>query len=310
MMVSTFRHYNYVFIFLVLVCGCQARPLHKETRVMMGTIVEVVSPDERAADIAFTEMERIENLLSFYKTNSEISQLNTRGELAVSPETLFVLKRAGEFWQASNGSFDVTVASLVELWGFPDKRYRVPEDNQIKATLDLVGFNKVGIQGNVVKLAQAGMKIDLGAIAKGYAVDCAVKKLMQVGIKDAIINAGGDTYCLGRKFGRPWRVAIKTPRGRGFSGYLELVDKAVATSGDYERYFFIGNRRYCHIINPKTGRPANSEVNSVTVVADDCLTADALATCAFVLGKAKARDLAKKFNAQIELGLNKKCCLR
>lgn len=281
--------------------GCQSQPLYKNSRMMMGTVVEVISPDRRAANIAFREIKRIENLLNYYRDDSEVSRLNKQGRLEVSPETLFVIKKAGEFWQMTQGAFDVTVAALLELWGFSGGNYRVPDDIKIKETLELIGFDKVRISGNIIEFKTEGMKIDLGAIAKGYAVDCAARKLKLAGIKSALINAGGDIYCLGDKGGLPWRVAIKAGQEAGFVGYLELKDKAVATSGNYEQYFSVGDTRYCHILDPRTGKPADTDIASVTVIADDCLTADALSTSIFVLGKEKGRELAERFNVEVKM---------
>ncbi len=289
----------------VVLCGCQSRQLYKDTRVLMGTFVEVVSPDKGAAKIVFAEIRRIEDLLSKYKKDSEVAKLNQSGELRVSPETLHVLKRAGDFYAASGGAFDITVAPLMDLWGFTDKKYNLPKAERIREILKVVGMDKIIFDetNNTAKFSVPGMRIDLGGIAKGYAVDCAVNQLKKQGIKSALINAGGQVYCLGDKFGKPWRLAIKNPRAKRVSGYyLELKDMAIATSGDYEQYFIKGNRRYSHIMNPKTGYPAASGIISVTVIAPDSLTADALATAIFVLGKEKGAELARKFpDAKVEV---------
>jgi len=292
-----------IFVFLlfnfVFLCGCQNKELYKESRVMMGTFVEVTSPDKEAPAIVFNEIKRIEDLLSKYKANSEISRLNKIGKLKVSPDTFYIIKKSKEFWQASNGAFDITVAPLIDLWGFTDKNYFVPNDRKIKNVISLIGTNKIILndKDNMIEFSVSGMKIDLGGIAKGYALDCAVAKLKEKGINSCLINAGGQIYCLGDKFGKPWKIAVRDPRREKFSGYLELKDKAVATSGDYEQYFMKNNKRYSHIIDPKTGYPADSGVISVTVIAPDGLTADALATSIFVLGKEKGEMLAKKFPA-------------
>jgi thiamine biosynthesis lipoprotein len=264
---------------------------------MMGTYVEVISPDMRAPGIVFREIQRFENLLSKYKPDSEVTKLNESGKLKASPEAFYVIKKSVEFWRASDGAFDITVAPLVDLWGFTEKRYRLPTDKEIKSALNLVGSDKIILheEDNVVEFKTPGMKIDLGAIAKGYATDCAVIKLKTAGIKSCLINTGGQIYCLGDNFGIPWKVAIKNPRGKTVIGYLKLKDKAVATSGDYEQYFFKNNKRYSHILNPKTGYPADSGILSVTVVAQDGLTSDALATAIFVLGKSKGAVLAGRF---------------
>jgi len=140
------------------------------------------------------------------------------------------------------------------------------------------------------------MKLDLGAIAKGFAVDVAVKKLKELGVNSCLINAGGEIYCLGRKHGKPWKVGVKHPRSSDMIEYLELENKAVATSGDYEQFFLLQDTHYSHIIDPRTGCPADSGIVSVTVIADDCLTADALATSIFILGKTDSRELIKNFS--------------
>jgi len=304
------------YLLSTALCGCQNKTLHKDTQVMMGTFVEVVSADKNASDIVFGEIRRVENLLSKYRELSEVGKLNKLGKLKVSPETSYVLEKAKEFWQLSDGAFDITVGPLVDLWGFSDKKYRVPDKEEIHNTLSLVGSDKIifNINDDVVEFKLRGMKIDLGAIAKGYALDCAVKKLKGHGINSCLINAGGQIYCLGDKFGKPWRIAMKNPRGalgRRLENqekvsltqpFLELKDEAVATSGDYEQYFLKGNRRYSHIFNPKTGYPSDSGVISVSVIAPDSLTADALATSIFILGKGKGLKLAKKFKGvKVEL---------
>src|SRR4030042_2514766 len=174
-------------------CGCQNHQLYKDNRVMMGTFIEVISPDKRAADIAFREIKKIEDLLSKYNPDSEISRLNKTGELRVGPDTFYLMQKAREFWQASNGAFDVTIGPLMDLWGFSDKNYRLPDDKEVKKTLALVGFDKIFLDNsqNMVKFITSGMKIDLGGIAKGYALDKAADKLKAEGITSCLINAGG-----------------------------------------------------------------------------------------------------------------------
>ena len=286
-----------ILIFAFLLCGCQSKALHRDTQVMMGTFVEVTSSDKEAPNIVFSEIRRVENLLSKYKEDSEIAKLNKIGKLKVSPETFYLLQKAKEFWQLSDGVLDITVGPLMDTWGFSDKKYYYPQELEISQALSKVGFDKIifNIDDNVVEFKIPGMKIDLGAIAKGYALDCAVKKLKELRIKSCLINAGGQIYCLGDKFGRPWNVAVSGPRNKGFWDYLKLKDEAVATSGDYEQYFMHQGKRYAHIFNPKTGYPADSGIVSVTVIAPDGLTADALATSIFLLGKDKGLKLAKRF---------------
>jgi len=285
------------FYFLLFLSGCQNQALYKDNRIAMGTFLEVISPDKRAPGIVFVEIQRIENLLSKYNRDSEVYRLNKLGKLKVSPDTFYVIKKSVEFWRSSDGAFDITVAPLVDLWGFTEKKYNLPKDAEIKSALALVGSDKIILheENNVVEFKTPGMRIDLGAIAKGYALDLAVEKLKAANINSCLINLGGQIYCLGDRFGLPWRVAIRSPRQKEFAGYLKLKDRAVATSGDYEQYFSKGNKRYCHILNPKTGYPASGGIVSVTIIASDGLTADALATAIFVLGKVKGEAILRQF---------------
>ncbi len=295
------------FLIVVLIAGwgitlilCKIPRLYKNTQILMGTFVEVISPDKKAKDIVFAEISRIENLLSKYKADSEISKLNEFGALKVSPETFYIIKKAKEFFLASAGAFDVTVGPLLDLWGFTDKNYRLPKEEDVKEALSKVGSDKIILnkEDSVVKFEVTGMKIDLGAIAAGFAVDCAIDELKKARIKSCLINAGGDIYCLGEKKGRSWKVAIQNPfKSRQFNRKMLLLkDQAVTTSGNYEQFFLKNKKRYSHIFDPKTGKPSSQGLASVTVVAPDCLTADALATSIFVLGKAKGEELAKKFS--------------
>jgi thiamine biosynthesis lipoprotein len=288
-------------VFLSLLCGCQNQKLYKKSKILMGTFIEITSSDERAAAIAFKEISRLDNLLSKYKENSDIWQLNKLGKARVSQDTIYVINKAKQFSKDTDGVFDITVEPLLEIWGFKDQQYRIPAQEEITEALKLVGTDKIIIDetNSTIEFKAENMAIDLGGIAKGYAVDKAVEKLKEIGIKDALINAGGDIFSLGEKFSGKWQIAIRDPRSQGVIKDLKLRDKAIATSGDYQAFFIVNERRLAHIINPQTGYPCESGVISVSVVADDCLTADALATSIFILGKDKGEQLAKRFNSRI-----------
>jgi FAD:protein FMN transferase len=283
--------------FVISLSGCRPAQLHRETQVLMGTYVEVISPDPRAPAIVFSEISRIEGMLSKYRPESEVSRLNKNGQVKASPEMFYIMEKSVGFWELSAGAFDVTVGPLMDLWGFTKKEFRRPSDGEIQEVLKIIGSNKIILnkQDYVVKFMLPGMRIDLGAIAKGFAVDCAVRKLKDAGISSCLINAGGQIYGLGEKSGRPWRVAIRSPRAEGIAGYLEIKDQAVSTSGDYEQYFEKDKHRFSHIMNPHTGYPEDSKIISATVIAADGLTADALSTSIAVLGKDKGLALGKKF---------------
>jgi len=286
-----------ILTFCLFLPGCENKKLYRDTQILMGTFVEVTSPDKRAKQIVFAEIKRIEELLSNYKDSSEVARLNKSGHLKVSPETFFIIKKSKEIWQMSNGAFDITVAPLVKLWGFKDNKFSVPQAQKIKEALRYIGSDKIILneKDSVVEFKLPGIQIDLGAIAKGFAVDCAIKKLRESEIKNCLINAGGQIYGLGGKFGLPWKIAVRNPNENTFFDYLYIKDRAVSTSGNYEQCFNFKGIRYGHIFNPKTGYPVEPEFASVTVVAPSGLIADALTTSIFVLGKEEGKKLINKF---------------
>ena len=269
----------------------------RQTRVLMGTFVQVLSNEPRAFEVVFSEIERLESLLSKYRPESEISRLNAAKKMQVSKEVFQLLKKAVEFCQLTDGAFDITVGSLMDVWGFTDKAFVVPDDSKIRQALGGVGCGKIILneETKVVEFSNPAVKLDLGGIAKGYALDCAVEKLRQAGIKNCLINAGGQVYALGRNLGKKWRVGIRCGAGEKRCGVLEVEDCSVATSADYEQFFLRGKKRYGHIMNPKTGYPADSGIASVTVVAKEGAVADALATAIFVLGREKAKKVLRNF---------------
>jgi thiamine biosynthesis lipoprotein len=269
----------------------------KASKYLMGTQVDatVMYGDILAARkrlvLAFREMERIEGVLSAQRDTSEISRLNREASSApihVSRETFDILQRAKAYSARLGGLFDVTVGSLSELWGFSGPgEAALPPDSAIETARATLGCSALIFNDadTTVYFGRKGMKVDLGGIAKGYAVDRAAAVLRRYGIDDFIINAGGDLYVSGEKMpGEPWTVGIKHPRRTSdMLATLKIGDAAVVTSGDYERYFIQDGRRYHHILDPRTGYPA-SESRSVTVIADSAEEADALATWLFVLG--------------------------
>lgn len=272
--------------------------LYRQTRVLMGTFFEVISADERAGKIVFDEVLRLEQLLSKYKEDSEISRLNRSGKITASPDTFYIIKRAKELALKTGGAFDITVAPLVDLWGFTERNFSVPDSQMIKEKLALVGSDKIILRGknNVVEFMFSGMKIDLGGIAKGYALDRAAQKLKENNIKNCLINAGGQVYALGKRSGRKWRVSIRPVRKDKKADIFELSGQSAATSGGYEQFFLKDGQSYCHIINPKTGYPVKSGVVSVTIIDDSGLSSDALSTAIFVLGENGINMLKNKFS--------------
>ena len=267
------------------------------SKYLMGTTVDLnawhsdVRACQQAAYHAFREMERVEGLLSFQKEDSEISRINRaagRAAVKVSPEAYEIIRRSQHYSESLNGWFDITVGPLSELWGFSGEGDpQLPDSSLIASLLNLINFRDIELipADTSVFLPRAGMKIDLGGIAKGYAIDRGVAVLQAKGVGTFLLNAGGDVYASGLKNGTAkWRIGVKHPRRlQELIAILELSDAAVATSGDYERYFEREGKRYHHILDPRSGYPAGN-CRSVTVVAKTAEEADALATCLFVAG--------------------------
>jgi thiamine biosynthesis lipoprotein len=262
-------------VLLAASIGCRARETwHSYTLLFFDTVCDIqifCSSEQLAA------------------TREEISRAFASCEERFSPGSrdlsdplvLDLYQKALRVNRGSAGCFDITVGPLVELWGFPSGAYRVPRPEEIKAVLFLVGMGKIRLEENSLIL-QPGMKLDWGGIAKGWGVDLATRAVVSLGIRRGFINAGGDLYCWGTNPDRQdWRVGIKNPRQRGYLGVLFVSDIGVATSGDYQRYFEKGGRRYHHIFDPSTGYPAQGK-RSVTVIGPETALCDALSTALFV----------------------------
>ncbi len=267
------------------------------TKYLMGTTVETtahssdVNECKAALAAAYEEMQRVENVMSCQKDSSEISAINRSAGIhpvKVSYETVEMMKRAKAYCKKYNGVFDVTIGPLSDLWGFSEEKEIVlPPDKTIKKLDKLVDYRDIEIdeQDSTVFLKKKGMSIDLGGIAKGYAIDRGSAVLKNMGITNFILNAGGDLFVSGKKDGKTeWRVGIKHPRRTNdLAGAFDLKDYAVATSGDYERFKIINGKRYHHILNPATGYPGTLSESS-TILAPTAEEADATATYVFLLG--------------------------
>lgn len=287
-----------VAMMLLSFSACMQRRVYTERRFLLGTVIEVTSPYKEAAAIAFEEIERIEKIFSIYKKDSVVSHLNKTGFLNTNFEVARLIEEAKKFYELSEGKFDISIGPLTEIWKEALDKKELPREREIEIALKLVGCDYIHVdkETHSIKFKKKGMKVDLGGIAKGYAVDATVKELKRKGIDSAIVNAGGNLYCLGTKFGQPWQVGLQHPRIKTqILNTLSLINKAVATSGDYEQYMEIDSKRYFHIIDPQTGYPVRNDVLSVSVIAKDAMTADALSTSIFVLGKDKGNELFKNY---------------
>ena len=270
----------------------------------MGTVIEItlIADDEETANKAslqaFQEIKRIETLMSPWVDSSDVTRINrSSGKewVKVSPETFEVIQKAQEISELSEGGFDITVGPLTELWRKAREKKIPPPVEDVKEKLGLVNFKNIEMnQEGKVFLKKKGMAIDLGGIAKGYAVDRAFELLKSPGYKNLIVNAGGDLRVGGTKNKQPWSIGIQNPReSKKILARISVSDTAIATSGDYEKYFIYQGNRYHHIFNPKDGFPTEGS-QSVTIIAKDCITADGLATAVFVLGAERGYSLCQK----------------
>lgn len=269
---------------------------------IMGTSVtlELWLDDPRQAnhlmDAVMQEMRRIDASMSPYIASSELSQLNAKAAdqaITVSKELFDIVERSNYYSELSNGAFDITFASVGHRY---DYRHKVkPGDNEINQLLPLIDYHHLLLDRNArtIRYRRPGVVIDLGGIAKGYAVDRGYALLVDAGVKHAIVTAGGDSRILGDRRGRLWVVGIKNPRGEGHVIKLPVENMAVSTSGDYERYFESEGTRYHHIINPLTGKSAKG-LRSVTILGEDATSTDAMSTTVFVLGTEKGLALVNQ----------------
>jgi len=268
----------------------------------MGTEgrMEVVCADRaRAASLLEAALQRVQLVnrrMSTFLPDSEISELNRSGSdhaVHLSEETMCVLRKSVEFARLTGGAFDVTYAPLRRLWWEAQREGVLPGQGEIERALRSVGSEGLVLGQGRARFERAGMEVDLGAIAKGFAIDLAAESLRSGGALGAMVNIGGDMRLVGaREDGRGWKIRVRTPPDAEPDAhvYLSLRDVAVATSGDYARCFSVGDRKFSHIIDPRTGWPVR-DMASVTVVAPDAITADALATAVSVLGPQKGIEL-------------------
>jgi thiamine biosynthesis lipoprotein len=278
----------------------------------MGTTISLFfwSDDEaaaaKAAEAVFKEMKRIDQVMTTWTPDSEVSQINSNAGIkpvVVSEETFAVIERAQDVAKRTRGIFDITVGAFKGLWKFDqDMDGTLPDPAEVKKRLQLIGYRDVVLDKakRSVFLRRKGMSITLGGIAKGYAVDKCVALLHSLNFTDFMVQAGGDMYIAGKKGAAPWVVGIRDPRGNQNPGKemapfasMAIEDHSFSTSGDYERGFVKEGVRYHHILDPRTGQPARAS-RSVTVKAKDAFTADAWSKVMFILGYKEALELIKR----------------
>ncbi len=298
------------FLLSTLNTGCgDKKQVFSKTQVLMGTIAEIKIIDDapvRAEETikrCFERIKEIEDKMSFRNPESELSFLNRNAgkKVKVSKDLFYVLEKSLAYSKLSDGAFDVTIGPLTELWGFDEGKNIIPSIDKIAQKAILVDYQQVKLipQKREVLLGEEikGMKIDLGAVAKGYAVEEAMEIIKEAGIKNALVDIGRNIKVIGKNpYGKIWKIGIQHPRkANEVLSVLSLENMAVATSGDYEHFFIHRGQRYHHILDPKSGYPPDICI-SVTIIAPSAMIADILSTAVFVLGEVAGMDLIEKLD--------------
>lgn len=292
----------FLLLALLLPAGSHAAWYEREEAIMGTRVaVQLWSEDpalaERAMDAVIGEMHRTDELMSTYKPGSQLSQVNEHAyerPVQVDADIIDVVEKSLEYSRLSDGVFDVTYASVGYLFDY--RKHVHPTDAQIAAALPAVDYRQVVVDhdARTIRFLKPGMRIDLGGIAKGWAVDRGIDILRELGIEHAMVNAGGDTRLLGDRRGKPWIVGIRDPRNEGkVVTRIPLQDEALSTSGDYERYFEEDGVRYHHILEPGTGRSPKA-VRSVTVIGPTATHTDGLTKPVFILGVERGLEFIRK----------------
>ena len=275
--------------------------------ILMGSKFQLTVVDQNEViankniDKAIDEIVRIEYLISDWKTTSQVSLINNNAgvkPVVVDKELIDLIKRSISYSEISNGAFDITFAAMDRIWKFDGSMDELPSDKEIKNAIRNIGYNyiKLDTVDNSVFLEKKGMKIGFGSIGKGYAADKAKEVLKGLKVISGIVDASGDLATFGEQVTKePWRIGITNPiKSHKLTTILELRNAAVTTSGDYQKYVFIGNQRYSHIINPKTGWPSTG-VTSVTIIGASAEVANAFSTASMVLGVKDAKKMLAKY---------------
>lgn len=291
---------------LVLLCSAcgPAQGEISRTDMVLGTVCTIrllEGGSTKTTDEIFARLRQIEDRMSVNKDGTELAAVNAaagKAAVKVSDDTFFVISRALDYARLTEGAFDPTVGPLVKLWGIGTENARVPAKSEIAAALALIAYKDVELDGKVktVKLMRPGMRLDLGAIAKGYSADECSRILEAHKVRSAIVDLGGNVLVYGKKKdGSPWKVGIQDPSSdRGeYIGIVTGPAMTVVTSGVYERYFMKDGVRYHHILDTKTGFPVQNGLTSVSIVTDSSIDADGLSTSVFCLGLEKGRKLVE-----------------
>ncbi|MDY3929060.1 MAG: FAD:protein FMN transferase [Clostridia bacterium] len=241
-----------------------------------------------------------DSTLSETNIGSDLYKLNLNKESEITDDILEMVIQSGKYYKDTDGRFDITVGTVSQLWNNALKSGKKPENNEIMRYMPSVGYSSLQIDGKHIRITKNNQKITLGAVAKGYIADRLAEYLKSHDIEGTMINLGGNIYVYGtKKGGKPWKIGIRDPQDEnGMTGTLTLENKFIITSGDYERFAIIDGKRYHHIIDAKTGYPAQNELHSVTIVSDKGFDGDALSTACFLMGLDEGKKLTVKYGVE------------
>ncbi len=280
-----------IILMLVICCGSA---LAAETRTFfaMDTYMTITAPsaDEGLIDECVSQVLSLESQISVTRPGSAVYTLNAEGSAVFEGDAPDILEFALDACEMTGGALDITMYPVIREWGFTTGEYSVPEHETVEFLLSRTGYGCVSVDGGTVSLPE-GYMIDLGSVAKGYASDMVAGTLRAGGVKSALIDLGGNIYCIGTKEdGSLWRIGLRDPLSEGYIGVVSVSDRAVVTSGCYERYFEEDGVRYGHIFDPATGYPADNGLISVTVIGESGAMCDALSTALYVMGPDAAAE--------------------
>lgn len=305
---KTKRNFSWIALLIlgtiwILARHNQAVPYHKINGLIFGTVYNITYQydGDLKAEID-QELKKVDGSLSPFNDTSTISHINQNKEIV--PDTLFtkVFRRSMEISKETAGAFDITVAPLVNAWGFGFKKGAFPDSTMIDSLLDIIGYTKVTLlkDGKFIK-KDPRIMLDCSAVAKGYAVDVVARFLKGKGIKNYMVDIGGELVTHGKnEQDNLWRIGINKPiddslsQNQEIQTILQITDRGIATSGNYRNYYYRNGKKYAHTIDPHTGYPVQHSILSSTVIAKDCMSADAYATAFMVMGLEKAEQFTNK----------------
>jgi len=296
------KYLSIISIFATLLTSCVTEPYIKDSGMIFGTTYAITYQhnEDLKSDIEAV-MQQVDNSLSPFNKSSVITAINNNTAMEVDENITKVFTLAKTISQETDGAFDITVAPLVNAWGFGFKSGIKPTDEQIDSILTFVGQEKVTLHNGKITKTDPRIMLDCSAIAKGYGVDMVAEFLASKGIANYLVEIGGEISARGKNpNGTEWKIGVTKPVDDSLSinqenqTVLEITNQALATSGNYRNFYYEGGKKYAHTINPKTGKPAQSDILSATVTAPSCAIADAYATAFMVLGSAKAKEILKK----------------